>query len=98
MKQLFVINVTYKANIEIIEQNLEEHRAYLRSGYERGVLIASGPQNPKIGGIIIGIFNNITEAREFSNNDPFVLKKIAESSITEFNPILHCNEIKDKLL
>lgn len=97
MKQLFIINVVYKVDMEIVEQNLAEHRAYLKSGYDKGVLIASGPQNPKVGGIIIGIFNDMAEAREFSNNDPFILKKIAESSIIEFNPILHCDEIKGKL-
>ncbi|RDU62454.1 YciI family protein [Helicobacter sp. MIT 14-3879] len=97
MKNIFIINVNYKTSLEEIEKNLASHREYLKIGYEKGILLASGPQNPKTGGIIIGIFNNINEAKEFSLNDPFIKNNLAESSIIEFNPILHCKEIQNKI-
>lgn len=94
MKNLFVMMVTYTAPIEKIDETLDEHRTYLKKGYENGFLVASGSQNPRIGGVIIGKFAHKDEALSFSQKDPFVLKGLASYAITEFQPILHCEALK----
>lgn len=97
MKNLFVMLIQYKKEFSEIEKSLAEHREYLKKGYEKGILLASGPQNPKIGGLIIGKFDSKSEALSFSKQDPFSLKGLVSYDIIEFNPILHQDFLKDFL-
>ncbi|OBV28898.1 hypothetical protein BKN38_09085 [Helicobacter sp. CLO-3] len=92
-KQLFVIDITYTAELPVIEANLQNHRAYLAKGYEAGFLLASGPKNPRVGGVIIGRFDDLAQAKAFAANDPFAIKNIATHTITEFSPVLHASDI-----
>ncbi|MWV62434.1 GTP cyclohydrolase [Helicobacter saguini] len=95
--KLFVMLVNYTAPIEKIEENLNAHRSYLSEGYKEGFLLASGPRNPKDGGLIIGKFECINCATAFSKADPFVQNHVAEYKIYEFDPVLH-NTILDSFL
>lgn len=90
---LFLIDVTYTADLAVIEAHLAEHRAYLANGYETGFLLASGPKTPRVGGMIIGRFASLAAAQEFAKNDPFALRQIASHSIIEFEPVLHAQAI-----
>ncbi len=94
MKNLFCILVTYTKPIGEIEQILGEHRAYLQKGYDAGVLLVSGPQNPKVGGCIIGRFVDKDHAEAFTHNDPYYLNNAATYEIIEFSPVLHSPLIK----
>lgn len=89
MLNLFVCLVRYTKSLEEVSQKVEEHRAYLRKGYESGILLASGPKNPKDGGIIIGKFASKNEALKFAESDPYVRHDVAEYEILEFEPVLH---------
>lgn len=89
MKNLFVILVKYEASLDKIEAILAQHREFLKQGYDKGFLLASGPQNPREGGIIIGKFNSKSQAESFTHNDPFYKQNIASYKIIEFSPVLH---------
>ena len=89
MTNLVVIVVKYEKDLKVIDEILPHHRAYLKLGYESGKLLASGPQNPKIGGVIIGKFESREEALAFTQNDPYALQNAASYQIIEFNPVLH---------
>ncbi len=97
MKNLFVIDVAYCADIEVIESIRPKHREFLRLGYEAGFLLASGPKASKKGGIIIGWFENLQAAQDFTLKDPFYKHNIAKYEIIEFSPVLH-NECIDAFL
>ncbi|MDD6055883.1 MAG: YciI family protein [Helicobacter sp.] len=97
MKNLFVIRVTYTKPFEEIEKILPRHREFLQSGYKSGNLVASGPQNPKVGGIIIGTFSTKDEAESFFKDDPYALESLATYEIIEFSPVLHCDALKEFL-
>lgn len=94
MKNLFVILVSYTQDIGVIDEILPAHREYLKKGYESGKLLASGPQNPRVGGIIIGCFVDKGEAKAFIKDDPFFLNNSANYEVLEFNPILHHQSLK----
>lgn len=89
MANLFIIEVDYTTSLEVIDSIVGEHRAYLAKGYEQGFLLASGPRNPKTGGIIIGRFPSLESVQEFTKNDPYNLKNAATYNIIEFSPVLH---------
>lgn len=91
---MFCILVTYTKPISEIEQILAEHRAYLQKGYDTGVLLLSGPQNPKVGGCIIGRFADKESAEAFTQSDPYYLNNAATYEIIEFSPVLHSPLIK----
>ena len=95
MANLFIIKITYTASLEVIDSIVGEHRAYLAKGYEKGFLLASGPRNPKTGGIIIGRFDDLESVLEFTNKDPYRLNNVASYEVIEFTPILHNDAIKD---
>ena len=84
---MFLITLTYKKPIEVVEQYLAEHRAFLEEGYAKNYLIVSGPQNPRVGGIIIACLKDRKTLEEFIQRDPFYIYDVAEFQITEFTPV-----------
>lgn len=86
---LFVILVHYEVDLEKIESALKEHRSFLQKGYDSGLLLASGPRNPRDGGVIIGKFSSKQEAENFTKNDPFFKHHFAKYEIFEFSAVLH---------
>ncbi len=97
MKNLFVILITYQKSLEEIELILPKHRDFLRKGYESGNLLASGPQNPKTGGIVIGTFDSKESAETFFKYDPYAQNEVATYQFLEFTPVLHSTILKDFL-
>lgn len=94
---LFVCLVHYTKPFDEVSARLNAHREYLKEGYEKGFLLASGPRIPKDGGIIIGRFNDMASARRFSENDPFILENLARYEILCFEAVLH-KDILDAFL
>ncbi len=97
MANLFIINVIYTADMDKIESILSNHREYLKNGYDSGFLLASGPQNPRVGGMIIGKFDTLESAKKFTQKDPFYLNNVARYEIIEFSPILFNRELTNFL-
>lgn len=91
----FVINITYKVSLGLIDKNLEDHREFLEQGYEQGYLLCSGPQNPRIGGIIIARANSLDELRDFFSKDPYLISNLADYEFIEFHPVKY-NKILTK--
>ena len=86
---MFIITLTYKQPIEIVDQYLIAHRAYLETGYQNNCFLASGPKNPRTGGIIISQLKDRTQLEALLKNDPFMLNDIADYDIVEFTPVKH---------
>ncbi|MCZ9884708.1 YciI family protein [Arthrobacter sp. B2a2-09] len=85
MSSLFVIDLTYLADIVEVERYLDEHRDFLERQYKAGIFLASGRKEPRTGGVILasGTRSAIADALE---DDPFKKHHVAEYSITEFVP------------
>jgi uncharacterized protein YciI len=88
---MFIITVKYLCPIEQIEVHLAAHRAFLDRYYENGMLICSGPQNPRTGGIIVSNAPNRALVEQMITEDPFYLNKVAEYSIVEFAPVKYAS-------
>lgn len=95
MNILFVCKVNYTKPFSEVEKFLAEHRAYLKLGYDSNMLLASGPRNPKDGGLIIGRFASKDSALAFAKNDPFCINNVAEYEIIEFEAVLHAKILDD---
>jgi uncharacterized damage-inducible protein DinB/uncharacterized protein YciI len=83
----FVIESTYLAGLERIDEKLKEHRAHLETGFRSGMLLASGPQVPRTGGMILARAKDKAELESFFARDPFALAGISKYRIVEFEPV-----------
>jgi uncharacterized damage-inducible protein DinB/uncharacterized protein YciI len=83
----FLIETTYTAPIERIDALLVEHRAHLEQGFRSGLLLASGPMEPRTGGIILARARERAELEAFLERDPFRRENVARYRIVEFNPV-----------
>ena len=95
---MFIIQLTYKVPIAEVDHYLSAHREHLEYYYRQGLLLASGPMNPRTGGIIIATGKDKSAVEAFINKDPFHLAEIAEYQITEFSPVKHSDALKDIIL
>ncbi len=90
---MLVIDIVYKASLDQIDQVLAEHRNFLEKYYDLGVLLASGPKNPREGGVIIALANK-NQMEAIIQEDPFYQNNLASYKITEFNPVKYCEALK----
>lgn len=84
---MFVIMVQYKKPLEIVDEYLAAHRAFLETGYQNNCFIASGPKNPRTGGVILSQLKSREQLEGILAQDPFVLNGIADYEIIEFAPV-----------
>lgn len=91
---MYVLLLTYKKPLEEMEKHLEAHRAYLRNFYASGHLIASGPQVPRTGGVIIGNFKDQAEMEAFVAGDPFQSNGMVEYKPIQFDAVLTTDRLK----
>ena len=91
----FIIEIIYKAPLERIEEILPAHREFLQIGYDKGIILMSGPQVPRIGGIIIARANSMEELDSFFENDPYRVNQVGEYIYTQFNPVKYKELIKE---
>ena len=50
---MFIVALTYKAELSEVDQYIDEHISYLEKHYALGKFIASGRKVPRTGGIIL---------------------------------------------
>jgi len=89
---MFIAILTYKKPLSEVDKYLQAHRDYLAEHYAAGDFIASGPQNPRIGGVIMIKATDREVINTIISQDPFNINGIADYQIVEFNPTMFCDE------
>ena len=87
----FLVEITYTLPIEKISEITPLHRAFLQTGYDQHLLLMSGPQNPREGGIVIAKAETKEIIETFFQKDPYNINKMATYRIVEFEPVLHAS-------
>ncbi|MCF8480682.1 MAG: YciI family protein [Rhodospirillum sp.] len=83
---LFVVDLSYKVPMETIQTVLEAHMGFVRRCYDAGVFIASGPKEPRTGGVVIAKARDEASLWTLLAEDPFVIKDMVEMTLTPFHP------------
>lgn len=83
---MFIINLTYTAELEVIEQLLQKHIEFLDEQYELGNFLASGRKVPRSGGIILSHIKSKDELEKIIAKDPFKKNDVADYDLIEFIP------------
>lgn len=81
--------IRYRRPIEEVVTVTDRHRAYLRELYEAGTLIASGPMDPRSGGLLFlrvpdeGAHEALDAVRD---GDPYVAAGMAQHELIPWLP------------
>ncbi|MBT2526063.1 YciI family protein [Streptomyces flavidovirens] len=81
---MFVMELTYTAPVERVDELMEAHVAWLDAQYEAGVFIASGRKQPRDGGVILAVADDRARIEEIAAADPFTVAGVCAYRITEF--------------
>ncbi len=95
---MFIAILTYKKPLEEVDRHLQAHRDYLAEHYAAGDFIASGPQTPRIGGVIMITADNRAAVDSIIAHDPFKINGIADYQIVEFTPTMFCDPSLSNIL
>lgn len=95
---MFIAILKYKKPLEMVDRFLQAHRDYLAEHYAAGNFISSGPQTPRVGGVIMIKAENRTAVDAIIAKDPFNINGIADYQIVEFTPTMFCDDILKTIL
>lgn len=95
---MFIVEISYKVPIKEVDKYLPAHRQYLDTYYQQGLFLASGPQKPRTGGILIALTTDKAYLESILQSDPYCLAEIADYRLIEFTPVKHRDEINDLIL
>ncbi|MET9687166.1 YciI family protein [Streptomyces sp. NPDC006514] len=81
---MFVMELSYTAPIESVEEQMDAHIAWLDGYYAAGVFLASGRKVPRDGGVILAGGVSRAEIERIAAEDPFSVAGVCDYTITEF--------------
>ena len=85
---IHIIHLHYQKPLEEVAKHLVEHRLFLDQGYQKGLFLASGPLDPKTGGIIIAT-GNLDDIKKLLEKDPYNTHNLAAYEFMSFDPVKH---------
>ena len=85
---LFIVILRYKAPLAQIDAMRSAHMDFLSHHYTTGSFIASGPQVPRQGGVIIAQCSSQEALQAILKQDPFAINHLADYEIIEFSPTM----------
>lgn len=95
---MYIAILTYKKPLSEVDRFIAAHREYLARHYGVGDFIASGPQTPRIGGVIMMRINDRAVVDSVIAQDPFNVNGIADYQIVEFTPTMFINQELKQIL
>ena len=81
----------YRRALDEVLPVVDEHRAYLRTLQQAGTLIASGPMDPRAGGILLlrvpddDVHGALDRVRD---GDPFTQRGVAQYELLPWAPVI----------
>ncbi len=83
--------IRYRRPLEEVLPYVDAHRAYLQGLYDNGWLLASGPIDPRLGGVLLlrvpdgDLGATLDRIRD---QDPFVREGIAQYELWPWHPVI----------
>jgi len=93
---LCVVTLTYVADLTAIDAAMADHVAWLTTGYDNGLIIASGRRTPRTGGVII-MRGERDAVDAVVATDPFVAGKLATADVVAFTASMAAPALADML-
>lgn len=84
---MFIMAIHHVAPLDRIDEALPAHRDWLDEHYRSGVFLASGPLEPRTGGIVLVAGPTLAEVEQIAATDPLALQGLSTHVVTEFRPV-----------
>jgi uncharacterized protein YciI len=81
---MFVLELTYTADLDRIDAAMKAHMRWLNAQYAAGRFLISGRKIPRDGGVIIANGASREEIEAIAAEDPFVKQGLATVRVIEF--------------
>src|SRR5215813_849323 len=94
---MFVIELTYKADLSDIDAHMKAHVRFLNKYYAAGNFLVSGRKIPREGGIILAVGKSRDEIEAIIQQDPFVTHGLAEARVIEFRASQKADDIQERI-
>ena len=91
---MYIVHLIYEVPLEKVNEQLTAHGAFLDEQYALGNFLASGPQVPRTGGVILSSVSDKNELIAILEKDPFIQHKVARYELIEFLPTKTCPELE----
>jgi uncharacterized protein YciI len=83
--------IRFRKPFEEVQPVLEDHRAYLRGLKERGLLLVSGPLDPRHGGaLLLRVPDEAVNATldAIRDHDPYIQQGVAQYELLPWIPVI----------
>jgi uncharacterized protein YciI len=83
--------IRYRRPLDEVIANTDNHRAYLRTLKDQGLLLASGPMDPRTGGILllrVPDGDSAAALDRIRDGDPFTQLGIAQYELVPWVPVI----------
>jgi uncharacterized protein YciI len=94
---MFIIELTYEADLKEIDAHMGAHMKFLRKYYASGHFLVSGRQIPRVGGVILAMGKDKAEIEAIVREDPFCANGLAEFRIVEFRASQRAENLQARL-
>ncbi len=94
---MFVVSLTYIADLTEVDRHLDAHVDYLKRHYADGTFLASGRKNPRTGGVILARAASGEALEAILAEDPFHIAGVARYEVTEFTPTMSASGLEGLL-
>lgn len=81
---MFIVMLNYLQPLAEVDKHLGAHREYLQEQYENGVFLASGPKEPRTGGVILASAGSQEALQAILARDPFHVHGVASYELVQF--------------
>jgi uncharacterized protein YciI len=94
---MFILELTYKADLGKIDAAMAAHMTFVRKYYASGTFIVSGRKIPRDGGIILAVGKDRAEVQAIADEDPFVVRGLADVRVVEFRVSQRASDIQKRI-
>jgi len=94
---MFIIELTYKADLARIDAHMKAHVAFLKKHYASGHFLVSGRKIPRDGGIILAVGKNRQEIEAIAGQDPFYTHGLVDFRVIEFRASQRADDIQTRI-
>jgi uncharacterized protein YciI len=94
---MFVIELTYKADLSEIDAHMKAHMAFINKHYADGTFVLSGRKVPREGGIILATGKSREQLESLMREDPFCSHGLADVRVIEFRTSQRAKDIPERI-
>jgi uncharacterized protein YciI len=83
---MFIVSLKFSENKGRANQFMEDHKEWIKRGFDDGVFLLAGNLQPNLGGGIVAHNTSLSDLESRVNDDPFVAENVVTAEILEIAP------------